>query len=90
MIIRVLGDAVYEVPEADVPAIEQLDDTLDLALEKGDEAMFSGALADLHNEVRHSGKMLAPDDLRPSTMVVPHAGSTLQEVRELLASGAEA
>ena len=38
--------------------------------------------------VRHTGKLVAPDDLRTSSLVVPHQGSSLDEVRSLLAEGA--
>jgi hypothetical protein len=88
MIVRILGEARYDVPDADLPAIEQLDEVLVDALDRGDEAAFTGALADMVGEVRHSGKRLPDDDLGTSDLVVPHEGSTLSEVRALLAEGA--
>ncbi len=88
MIVRILGEGRYDVPDADMPAIEQLDAQLVDALERGDEAEFAGTLQDLIGEVRHSGAHIAPDDLRPSSQVVPHEGSTLAEVRALLAEEA--
>jgi PspAA-like protein len=88
MIVRILGEGRYDVPDADLPAIEQLDAQLVDAMERGDEAAFTGTLADLIGEVRHTGKLLAPDDLRTSSLVVPHDGSTLDEVRSLLAEEA--
>jgi hypothetical protein len=84
MLIRILGEGVYDVPEADLPAVEQLDAVLSEALETGEEADFVGALADLVGEVRHSGVLLGPDDARPSTLVVPFPGSTLADLRVLL------
>ena len=87
MIVRILGEGRYEVPEADLPAIEQLDQVLVDALEGGDAAAFAGALADLIGEVRHSGTHLDHDDLRTSSLVVPHEGSTIDEVQALLAEG---
>ena len=88
MIVRILGEGRYEVPDADLPAIEQLDAQLADAMDRGDEAAFTGTLADLIGQVRHTGKLLAPDDLRTSSLVVPHDGSTLDEVRSLLAEDA--
>ena len=87
MIIRILGEGRYDVPDADLPAIEQLDAVLVDALERKDEAAFAGALADVIGEVRHSGTRLDHDDPRTSELVVPHEGSTLAEVAELLAEG---
>lgn len=85
MIIRILGDGLYEVPEADLPAIEEIDEVLADAIERDDAAAFTGALADLVGQVRHSGTRLAHEDVRTSAMVVPHEGSTLEEVQALLA-----
>jgi hypothetical protein len=88
VIVRILGEGRYDVPEADLPAIEQLDASLVDALERGDNAAFAGVLADLIGQVRHTGTLLAPDDLRTSELAVPHEGSSLEEVRALLAEGA--
>jgi len=84
VIIRILGEGRYEVPEADMPTVEQLDSELVDALERGDEATFSATLGDLIGEVRRSGKLLPADDLRTSGLAVPHEGSTLVEVKDLL------
>jgi hypothetical protein len=85
VIVRILGDGRYEVPDADLPAVEQLDADLLDAIERKDEAAFTGALADLVGEVRHSGTRLGLDEVGPSEMVVPHEGSSLAEVDALLA-----
>jgi len=88
VIVRILGEGRYDVPEADLPAIEQLDAALVDAMERGDDAAFSGALADLIGQVRHTGALLPADDVQTSELAVPHEGSTLAEVRALLAEGA--
>lgn len=85
MIVRIMGEGRYDVPEADLPVIEQLDDELNDAIERGDDNEFAGALIDLINQVRHTGTRVAPDDVRTSELVVPHEGATLAEVRALLA-----
>ena len=88
MIVRILGEGRYDVPDADMPAIEQADATLVDALDRADEAAFSGALADLISLVRHTGTLIPADDVTPSGLAVPHEGSSLAEVRELLTEGA--
>ncbi|HMK62618.1 MAG TPA: hypothetical protein VK386_03275 [Acidimicrobiales bacterium] len=85
MIVRILGEGLYELPDPDLPVVEEIDDVLMDAVDRGDEAAFTGALADLIGEVRHSGTRLAHDDVRSSGMVVPHEGSSLAEVKALLA-----
>lgn len=83
--MRILGQGRYDVPDADIPVIEQLDDELNDALERNDENEFRGALNDLIQQIRHVGTLLPPDDVQTSTLVVPHEGSTLAEVQALLA-----
>jgi hypothetical protein len=84
MIVRILGEGRYEVPDADLPAIEQLDAQLVDAMEHSDEATFQVTLAGLIGEVHRNGTLLSPEDLRTSELAVPHEGSTLAEVRSLL------
>jgi hypothetical protein len=84
MIVRILGEGRFDVPEADMPAIEQLDAELTDAVDRNDAAAFDSALSDLLTEVRHTGTPVPPDDLQTSGLVVPHPGSTLSEVKELL------
>jgi hypothetical protein len=85
MIVRILGEGRYEVPDPDLPAIEEIDGVLVDAIDRGDESAFEAALADLVGQVRHTGTAVPADDTRTSEMVVPHEGSTLAEVRDLLA-----
>jgi hypothetical protein len=84
VIVRILGEGHYDVPEADMPAVEQLDAELTDALDRNDEAAFESSLADLVGQIHHTGTLLPSDDLQPSELVVPHPGSTLSEVRALL------
>jgi hypothetical protein len=85
VIVRILGEGRYEVPEAELPVIEQLDAQLVDAIDRSDEAAFAGTLADLIGQVRHTGVLVPPDDVRTSSLAVPHEGSTLEEVQGLLA-----
>jgi hypothetical protein len=85
MIVRILGEGRFNVPEGDMPAVEQLDAQLTDALDRADDVAFDSALNDLVNQVRHTGTLLPADDLQTSGLVVPHPGSSLSEVKELLA-----
>lgn len=86
MIVRVLGDGVYELPDTEADTVERLDDALGTALERGDETGLQSVLGQLIAHVHSAGTVLPADDLRPSDLAVPHEGSTLDEVRALLAS----
>lgn len=85
MIVRILGEGRYDVPDAEIPAIEELDARLNDALEGDDTGSFHAALDALIGKVRQEGTLLPADDVQTSALVVPHEGSTLAEVRALLA-----
>ncbi|MGO9341629.1 MAG: PspA-associated protein PspAA [Acidimicrobiales bacterium] len=87
MIVRILGDRLYEVGDADLPVIESLDSDMDTALSNGDEKAFSTALSELISKVRSNANALPDDDDRRSDLVVPPEGATLQEVRDMLDAG---
>jgi hypothetical protein len=84
MIVRILGEGRYEVPDPDLPTVERLDAQLVAAMQAADETSFSATLSELLDEIRRKGTLIPPDDLRTSGLAVPHDGSTLAEVRALL------
>jgi len=89
VIVRILGDHRYELPDgAELAAIETLDDKLGHAIDEGDAGAVETTLANLIDRIRKAGSQLPSDDLGPSDLVVPHEGSTLDEIRTLLASDA--
>jgi hypothetical protein len=88
VIVRILGEGRYDVPDAAMGEIDRRDAELAAALDADDEAAFGPALGALVDAVRSSGTLIPSDDLQPSTRVVPHPGSTLDEVRDLLAEDA--
>ena len=85
MIVRILGDGQFDVPESDREGLHQLEEVLDAAVEGDDEAAFAAALADLIAEVRRVGTPLAPDSFTASDRVVPFDDASLAETKELLA-----
>jgi hypothetical protein len=86
MIVRILGDRQYDVPEALLSELESLDEALNQAIEAGDEPAVASALDGLITKVRGSGTPLDSDQLVPSDLTLPHEGSSLAELHELLAS----
>ena len=84
MILRILGEGQLEVTDEALLELNDLDDQLIHAVEKGDETLFHKALANLVNKVREVGKPMADDHLGPSELILPGADATLDEVRALL------
>ena len=84
MIIRILGEGQYDVADEALTRLNELDGALEAAVETGDEAAFTAALADLLDGVRTLGVAHASDSLDESDLILPPADATLEEVRELL------
>jgi hypothetical protein len=89
VIVRILGEGQYTVPDDHRAALEKLDDAIAEAVDQGDETRFSETLAALTAEVRSAGEALADDDFAPSDLVVPFADATLKETKALLAEHGE-
>jgi len=85
MIVRILGDGQFDVPEADRDSLHQLEEALNAAVDGDDEAAFAAALAAVIAEVRRVGTELPPDAFTSSDRVVPFDDATLAETKELLA-----
>ena len=77
MIIRILGEGQYDVAESEVPGLNTLDDTLEQAVEQGDEAAFTEALAGLLAAVKVAGSRLSDDSLQDSDLILPPADASI-------------
>lgn len=84
MIVRILGEGQFDVADADVERLNELDSALEAAVESGDEGAFRSALHALVEQVRSVGTPHAVDALDTSDAVLPPVDATLDEVRELL------
>jgi hypothetical protein len=84
VIIRILSEGQFDVPEAAIDGLNELDASLEAAIEAGDEDSFRASLGALLDGVRQAGDPVALDALVPSTLVLPHAEASLDEVRDLL------
>jgi hypothetical protein len=84
VIVRILGEGQYDVSDDALARLNQLDDALESAIETGDEAGFATALAALHDGVRSAGTAHDPDSLDESDLILPPAGASIDEVRDLL------
>jgi hypothetical protein len=84
VILRILGEGQLEVADESLHELNELDEALIGAVDKGDEAQFRRCLTHLVNRVREVGKPVPPDHLGPSEYIIPGPDATLDEVRELL------
>ncbi|HEY2641867.1 MAG TPA: hypothetical protein VGI66_18500 [Streptosporangiaceae bacterium] len=84
MIVRILGEGQFEVPDSAAEELNQLDVVLEQAVEGDDEAAFRSALQALLARVREVASAADPDELKPSELIIPQPDATMDEVRKLL------
>ncbi|HZD68990.1 MAG TPA: hypothetical protein VFA45_08785 [Actinomycetes bacterium] len=84
MILRIMGEGQFDVPDGHVEELNRLDQDLLKAVDSGDESRFRSALQGLLASVRTAGSALPDDYLGPSDLVLPSPDATIHEVREIL------
>jgi hypothetical protein len=84
MIVRIMGEGQFDVPDEQLDELNRLDDALAEAVESGDTASFRTALESLLTSVRTQGSELPDDYLGPSDLVLPGPDATIDEVRTVL------
>lgn len=84
MIVRILGEGQFDVPDDALDRLNTADDALVAAIDAGDHDGFRRCLADLHAAVHELGTPLPADYLGPSDLALPADDATLDEVRALL------
>jgi hypothetical protein len=85
MIVRILGEGQFKVDDEASAVLDQLDSDLEAAIERGDEPAFSATLSTLLAHVREHGESVPPEHIGPSEVILPHEGSSMDEVRKMLA-----
>ena len=84
MIVRILNEGQWELTDEHLTDLNKLDDEVEAAVERGDEAVFTTKLGALLDAVRSAGTPLPDDSLEDSDLILPPSDATLEEVRELL------
>ena len=84
MIVRILTQGQYDVPDDQLADLNDVDERIVAAVEIGDEEAFAAARDRLLGAVVAAGSPVPLDSLVPSDLVLPAPDSTLEEVRTLL------
>jgi hypothetical protein len=84
VIVRILGEGQFDVPESAIDALNDLDHRLIKAVDANDPNAFADALGELLAAVRERATPHPPDALDPSDCVLPGPDSSIEEVRALL------
>jgi len=84
MIVRILGEGQLDLDDSALGELNELDSQLEAAVNGGDQAEFTAALAALLGRVRALGTPASADSLEPSSLILPQADATMEDVRKLL------
>jgi len=84
VIIRIMSEGQYDVPDDDLAALNVLDSEVESAVLAGDADAFTACFAQLLDRVRNTGSAVAVDDLVDSDLVLPPPDASVQEVAALL------
>ena len=84
MIVRIMGEGQFEVPDRFVAELNELDAALESAVAADDEPAFGKVLAYLLDRVRAYGTPVPDDMVVPSEAILPQLDSTIADVRMLL------
>jgi hypothetical protein len=83
MIVRIQGEGQWELDQAQVAQLDKIDNEMVAVVGANDTERFGALLAEMLDYVRKNGRKLAPDEIAESTLILPPADATLEEVREL-------
>ena len=86
MIVRVLGEGQYEVPDALLPQLDEIDNAAAAAIDRGDEEALRARLTELHAAVASAGRRLEDASLTASDLIVPPTDLSLEEARRLFSA----
>jgi hypothetical protein len=84
MIVRILGEGQLRVDDSALRELNDLDSTLESAVERHDETAFKLALDALLERVRAIGAPVEAGTLEASDLIVPGEDATMAEVHKLL------
>jgi hypothetical protein len=79
-----MGEGQVRLADSHLPRLNELDDELLAAIDKGDEAAFRTTLGVLLTAVRELGEPLPDDALEPSELILPSLDASLDEVKAML------
>jgi hypothetical protein len=88
MIVRIFSEGQYELPEAALAGLDELDEQVQAAVDAGDEQQFHDLYRRLLDHIRQAGTPLASDDLRASDLIaLPPDTSLAEAAREFHGHG---
>jgi hypothetical protein len=82
VIVRISNEGQYRLDDGNHARLNELDDAVVAAVERGDEDAYHASFEELLQIVRTEGVPLDDDDLEPSEIILPPADLTFVEAGE--------
>ncbi len=79
MIVRIMGEGQYRLPEDVQERVNALDNAVVAAVDKDDEDGFHAAFEELLDVIRNEGEHLGDEELETSDVIVPPADTSMAE-----------
>lgn len=86
MIVRLMGEGQYRVPDGMAERLNELDDRAQAALEAGDEPALDQTLDEMWRLVQGEGERLPDEELATSDAAIPPSDLTLEESKRLFSA----
>ena len=84
MIIRIMGEGQYTVPEEAYPLLNEKDDLIEAAVNNADQEALTTAVEQLLALVREHGAEVPDDVLTDSELILPDSSVRLEQMRAWL------
>jgi hypothetical protein len=79
VIVRIMGEGQYRLPETVHERVNELDNAVVAAVEKDDEDAFHASFEELLDLIRSEGEQLKDEELLTSDVIVPPADTSMAE-----------
>ena len=79
MIVRIMGEGQYRLPEDVHGRVNDLDNAVVAAVERNDEDAFHVAFEELLDVIRTGGEHLGDEELETSEVIIPPADTSMAE-----------
>ena len=80
MIVRIVGEGQWEVPESELGDLNVIDAKVEKAVDAADQSALTAALTELVNRVRTHGEPVSEATVTDSDLIIPDISSTIDEI----------
>ena len=80
MIVLIVGEGQWEVPESELGDLNVIDAKVEKAVDDADQSALTAALTELVNRVRTHGEPVSEATVTDYDLIIPDISSTIDEI----------